>query len=93
MYGNLSKWIYICDIDEYIITDNLNYFLNENDNYDSMYIPWIIYGTSYHINFPKNDLGVIRNFPLHDDKYSIYGKSIFKYKENQIIKCVHNQTY
>lgn len=75
-----SKWFYVCDVDEFLMlkTMSLIDYLNTNDNYNCIYIPWIMFGNSYHIKYPKNEKSIVENFHLCDSVYMNLGKSIFK---------------
>jgi hypothetical protein len=78
-YKNVSKWCYLCDVDEFIyLNDNikLDNILNEYDNFDIIFIPWLIYGSSFNIEQP--DGLVINNFKYHSNKYHKIGKSFYK---------------
>ena len=78
-YKNISKWCYLCDVDEFIYLINditLDNILNEHDNVDVIYIPWLVYGSSFHINQPEGL--VIDNFKYHSNNYHKIGKSFYK---------------
>jgi hypothetical protein len=78
-YKNVSKWCYLCDVDEFIYLNNninLDNILNEYDNFDIIFIPWLIYGSSFHIDQPQGL--VIDNFKYHSNKYHKIGKSFYK---------------
>ena len=89
-YKDVSKWCLYCDVDEFIyLKDNneLDDILLEFDDYDIIYIPWLIYGSSFNIDQP-NGL-IIDNFKYHDNKYHELGKSICKLKNINIINNAH----
>ena len=89
-HKNISKWCFFCDVDEFLyIKDDITIcnFLEAYANYYRLYIPWLIYGSSYHIDQPKGL--VIENFTFHDNKYHNLGKSIVKLAEISFINCVH----
>ena len=83
-----SDWCFFGDVDEFICLnklDNLDNLLSSYENYDSLYIPWLMYGTSYFIDLPK---GSIRDsFVYHTPNYSKIGKSICKIEK---INCIDN---
>ena len=73
-----SKWIIIIDVDEYIYCNN-NQTINEflltinTDEYNSIYIPWKIFGSSYH---DKQPLNIINSFTLREDNNNILDRII-----------------
>jgi len=78
-HRTVSKWCFSCDVDEFLYLNNntnIHDFLQTVDMHNIIYIPWLIYGSSYHIDKPKGL--VIDNFRYHDKSYSEAGKSIFK---------------
>lgn len=86
----ISKWCFFCDVDEFIYIKedtNINDFLNKYENYDKLFIPWLTYGSSFHIDQPKGL--VIENFIYHDKEYHTQGKSIIKLSEISYIHDVH----
>lgn len=89
-YKNVSKWCYLCDVDEFIyLNDNINLdnILNEYDNFDIIFIPWLIYGSSFNIEQP--DGLVINNFKYHSNKYHKIGKSFYKMNNINYISNPH----
>ena len=89
-HKHVSKWCFFCDVDEFIwLNDDINIIdlLNTYDNYDVLYIPWVIYGSSYHINQPEGS--VMDNFRYHENCYSQTGKSISKLSNLPEIKSGH----
>jgi hypothetical protein len=68
-----TKWIIVIDIDEYIYCTNnqtINSFLSSlnTDEYDSIYIPWKIFGSS---NFEKQPDNIINSFILRENNNDI----------------------
>ena len=89
-YKKISKWCFFCDVDEFIyLKDNitLNDILNTYESYEIIFFPWLVYGSSFHIDQPKGL--VIDNFRYHDNKYFHLGKSICKMEFIEIINDVH----
>ena len=89
-YKNVSKWCYLCDVDEFIYlnnNNNLDNILNEHDNFDIIFIPWLIYGSSFHIEQPEGL--VIDNFKYHSNKYHKIGKSFYKMNNINYISNPH----
>jgi hypothetical protein len=89
-YKNISKWCYLCDVDEFIyLNDNikLDNILNEHDNFDIIFIPWLIYGSSFHIEQPEGL--VVDNFRYHSNKYHKIGKSFYKMNNINYISNPH----
>ena len=53
---NNKKWLLHCDVDEFLILKNKNFLkdiINNNKECNKIFIPWIIYGTSYLIDYDK----------------------------------------
>ena len=77
-HKNISKWCWFIDIDEFIIPNkySINKFLSIYDKYDIINIPWLMYGSSYHLNSQQNGL-LFENFTLHEDSFSVVVKSVF----------------
>ena len=89
-YRDISKWCLFCDVDEFIYLNDdytLDNILNEHYDNDIIYIPWLIYGSSFNINQP--DGLIIDNFKYHDYKYHQLGKSICKLDNIEIIDHAH----
>lgn len=68
-----SKWIIVIDIDEYIYCTNnqtINTFLLSinMDEYNSIYIPWKIFGSS---NYNKQPKDIINSFTLRENNNNI----------------------
>ena len=87
---NKSKWCAFLDSDEFIYLkneQNIKSLLLNFDNFDCIHIPWIYYGTSYHIDQP--DGLVMDNFTYHSNTYSDCGKSFAKLSSINNIECVH----
>jgi len=79
IYNDVSEWCYYCDVDEFIYLKNeITIFdiINKYDTYDSIYIPWLIFGSSYYFSQPCGS--VIDTFKFHDKNYDHSGKSIVK---------------
>jgi hypothetical protein len=78
-----SKWVIVCDIDEYIynINNNKNIinFLNTKENFSRIWIPWKLFGASKKPNIIPN---LINDLTQRQNKINIndtgYGKSIIK---------------
>ena len=89
-YKNVSKWCYLCDVDEFIYLNNnieLDNILNEYNSFDVIFIPWLIYGSSFHIDQPEGL--VIDNFKYHSNKYHKIGKSFYKMNNINYISNPH----
>ena len=88
-YRNISEWCLFCDADEFIYLKdkNLDEILNEHNQHDIIYIPWLIYGSSFHIDQPEGL--VIDNFRYHENKYHELGKSICRLSSLIIIDHAH----
>jgi hypothetical protein len=87
---NVSEWCFFCDCDEFLYlnnNDNIFDFLKKYHEHDIIYIPWLMYGSSYHIEQPKGL--VINNFTRHSKNYFPWGKSIAKLSEISNVICVH----
>lgn len=82
-YWNVSKWCYFCDVDEFMWLkdeDTIGDFLARYEQYNTIYIPWLMHGTSY--NLYNVDGLVMQNYIYHDDVYYKWqGKSIGKLYE------------
>jgi len=73
-HKHISKWCFFCDVDEFICMNNdtnIHDFLENYNDYNNLYIPWLIYGSSYHIEQPKGL--VIENFTMHKNNYYSWG--------------------
>jgi len=93
-YKKVSDWCFFCDCDEFLYLNNdinITIFLNKNNMYNIIYIPWLLYGSSYYIE-QQNGL-IIENFIYHEDKYCRIGKSIVKLYELDYIDDVHRLQY
>jgi hypothetical protein len=91
-YRNSLEWCLFIDCDEFFyLKDEYTFenILNTYKDYDLIYFPWLIYGSSYHIENPKNRL-VIDSFRYHSDKYLFLGKSIAKMEYITNIICIHD---
>jgi hypothetical protein len=78
-YTHVSTWCFFCDVDEFIYLKgdaNIHDFLNQYNHYNSLVIPWLVYGSSFHINQP--DGLVMEHFRYHDRSYFHLGKCIVK---------------
>lgn len=84
-YKDTSKWCLFCDVDEFVVLrdeQSVNHFLQKYENsYNTLYIPWLCYGSSYYINQP-NGL-IVDNFIRHSNQYHYQGKSFCK------LSCIH----
>lgn len=90
---NLHQWVLIVDIDEFLSFNNttLNDFLIEYGNYDSIYVPLLFHGSSYHLNFPKN-CDLFDAFQLNQGEYFNLGKTFFKTSCVESIDEIHRIT-
>lgn len=89
-HKNVSKWALFSDADEFIYLKDktcIKDFLKDYDLYDNIYIKYIFYGTSFHINDPQGL--VIDNYRLHKSEYEEHGKSIVKLSKINFINNVH----
>ena len=87
-FKNVADWCLFCDVDEFIYLNNnitLNNILNDYNSYDVIFIPWLIYGSSFHIKQPSGL--VIDNFRMHDKNYFFEGKSFCKLNNIYEISC------
>ncbi len=78
-HKNLSEWCLFCDADEFLYlntADSIVEILNQYDDFDTIYIPWLNHWSSFHINMP--DGLIIENFKYHDSLYHYRWKSIAK---------------
>ena len=77
-----AEWCFYCDADEFIyLKENVNIhdILTKYDDYNSIYIPWLIYGSSYYYKEEEQkNRSVLEMFRLHSEKYDNSGKSIVK---------------
>lgn len=80
---NESKWVIVCDIDEYIYHTNNNKkipdFLINNEQYSRIWIPWKLFGASKNPNIIPNLINdlVYRQKSINTEKIGL-GKSIMK---------------
>ena len=87
-----TKWLIICDIDEYIYAKNGNIkiidVLNKlPENLEKLWLPWKIFGSNGNINQPYN---IIKSFTKRKIDYKNdkgYGKVICRTKNLNIIGC------
>ena len=88
-FKSAADWCLFCDVDEFIYLNNIkiNDIIDQYNSYDIIYIPWLIYGSSFHIEQPKGL--VIDNFRMHDTNYFHLGKSICKINKINEITCIH----
>ena len=87
-FKNSAEWCLLCDVDEFIyLNDNitLDTIINDYNIYDIIYVPWLIYGSSFHVEQP--DGLIINNFTMHDINYFFQGKSFFKLSNVNEILC------
>lgn len=90
-HHDLSKWLLCFDIDEFLImkdNNSLPLFLKQYDSYDRLYIPWLMFGSSFYTDMPKGF--ITNNFIYHENHYHEFGKSIFKPSCYKYIKTVHH---
>ena len=80
IYNISDNWLLHCDMDEFLILKNNNFFIDIINNYkecNKIFIPWIIYGTSYLVDYDKNNT-LNETFKMHNNKYDHLYKCIFK---------------
>lgn len=90
-FRETSTWCFFIDADEFLYQrddDNVTTFLEKYMNYNLLYIPWLCFGTSHHIEQPSGL--VIENFTFHSSTYHIQGKSIVRLDSIEKIHDVHN---
>ena len=92
-YNNISKWCLFIDVDEFIYLKtytNMNEFMKNYENEPGLYLQWLLYGTSYHIDINDKTL-IMDNNLYHSNNYHPTGKSIIKMKEfnNKYIYDIH----
>ena len=91
-HKNISNWGLFIDVDEFIYlkTDtNMNEFIKKYNNESGLYLQWLMYGTSFHIDINKQTL-IMDNNLYHSNKYHPNGKSIVKM--NNINKINNSHT-
>ena len=79
-YHNIAKWCMFCDIDELLhLPSNLSLksFIEKYEEYDGIYIPWLMYGSS-NILYHTEETNILNSFVMSDDYYFFEGKSIIK---------------
>ena len=79
IYKN-NKWLLHCDVDEFLILKNNDVFMdiiNNSKECNKIFIPWLIYGTSYLVNYDKNN-SLTKTFKMHNNEYDHLYKCIFK---------------
>lgn len=79
LYGDVAEWCFYCDVDEFIyLKDGVTIYdiINKYDKYDSIYIPWLIFGSSFHYSQPIGS--VLDTFKFHASRYDHAGKSIIR---------------
>ena len=87
-----TKWLIICDIDEYIYARNgnikiMNVLNKLPQNVEKIWLPWKIFGSNGNINQPNN---IIKSFTKRKIDYKNdkgFGKVICKTKNLDIIGC------
>ena len=85
-----AKWVLCCDVDEYVylsIDTNINDYIESVQEYDIIFLPWVMYGTSYFTDKPSGL--IIDNFRCHESSYFGTGKSIINIKNIKQITHVH----
>ena len=85
-----TKWLIICDIDEYIYAKNGNIMdvLNKlPENVEKIWLPWKIFGSNGNIKQPNNIIKsfIKREIEYHNDKG--FGKIICMTKNLENIGC------
>jgi len=76
---NITKWLIIVDGDEFILPKkhkSLRDFLNEYQDYDSICINWVMFGSSYHEK--KQDGFIIDNYRRNNGVQNKHIKTICK---------------
>lgn len=81
LYSNKKdNWILHCDVDEFLYLKDTNFLKNTIKRYNNcnkIFIPWIIYGTSYTVNHNINK-SIKDTYKMHCNSYSHLYKCIFK---------------
>ena len=83
-YKNENNWVFFCDVDEFLYFENFEtideflLFHEKKYDIDSIQFQWLMYGSSYHQTFPKNDCHLFENFILSDRYYNNYTKYVCK---------------
>ena len=77
-----NNWLLHCDVDEYIKFKNNNIhfikeIINDNPKCNKIFIPWLIYGTSY-LNDLDENKSIQSQLIMHENNYSKIYKCIFK---------------
>jgi hypothetical protein len=80
-YKHVSKWCLFCDVDEFININNDNTmkittFMEQYEHSNGIFIPWLNFGSSYHINQPEGS--ICKKFKCHNSTYDLNGKSLCK---------------
>ena len=88
-HKTLTNWCAFIDVDEFFYlkyNTNIKSFITSKNNFDLIYIRWLLFGTSFYIDCPPGL--IMSNFKNHSSKYDILGKSIVKL--NKISHINHN---
>ena len=92
-----SKWVFICDIDEYLFNKRSKFikdYLKKNENYNLIHIPYVFFGTIFD-ETPVNLIDSLTKCNEHNgsnessiiDEFSKRGKSIIKTQNLIKIDC------
>lgn len=89
-FGNETKWLIICDGDEYIVPKKDNHwsirdFLNEYNNAHAIGINWVMFGTSFHNTYQDGYL--IDKYRYSSKEQDSHIKTICQPKH--VISCEH----
>ena len=90
-YKNFSNWCLFIDVDEFIYLKhdkNMIDFMKKYENEKGLYLQWLMYGTSFHIDVNDKTL-IMDNNLYHSNNYRIEGKSIVNMNKYTNFKNVH----
>lgn len=85
-----ADWCFFGDCDEFFYlkdSDNIKTLLEQYSEFDKLYVPFLIYGTSFYIDQPLGS--VMANFHYHQNSYAPYGKSICRLNVIEKFECPH----
>ena len=85
-----ADWCFFGDCDEFFYLKdscNIQTLLEKYSEFDKLYVPFLIYGTSFYIDQPYGS--VMANFRYHQNSYATYGKSICKLSVIEKYECPH----
>ena len=90
-FKNEVDWCFFGDCDEFFwLQDGYSFdkMLSDLNDFHVIYFPWVMYGSSYHIEQP-NGL-IIDNFRYHSPSYHLFGKALGKMSILHNITCIHD---